>query len=97
MISRLVDRAIRPLFADTYLTETQIIINLISGDAETMPDALAGLAASTALSCSDIPWEGPISEVRVAKIDGNYVVNPNRTDLARATLDIIVAATLKTS
>lgn len=95
LISRLVDRAIRPLFADTYLTETQIIINLISGDPETMPDALAGLAASTALSCSDIPWEGPISEVRVAKIDGNYVVNPNRTELARATLDIIVAATLK--
>jgi len=95
LISRLVDRAIRPLFADTYLTETQIIMNLISGDPETMPDALAGLAASTALSCSDIPWEGPISEVRVAKIDGNYVVNPNRTELARATLDIIVAATLK--
>ncbi|MBK6861265.1 MAG: polyribonucleotide nucleotidyltransferase [Saprospiraceae bacterium] len=95
LISRLVDRAIRPLFADTYLTETQIIINLISGDAETMPDALAGLAASTALSCSDIPWEGPISEVRVAKIDGKYVVNPNRTELSRATLDIIVAATLK--
>ena len=56
---------------------------------------MAGLAASTALSCSDIPWEGPISEVRVAKIDGKYVVNPNRTELSRATLDIIVAATLK--
>ncbi len=95
LISRLVDRAIRPLFADGYLYETQIIINLISGDLETMPDALAGLAASTALSCSDIPWEGPISEVRVAKIDGKFVVNPNRSDLSRADLDIIVAATMK--
>ncbi|MFZ1256434.1 MAG: polyribonucleotide nucleotidyltransferase, partial [Saprospiraceae bacterium] len=59
LISRLVDRAIRPLFADGFMNETQIIINLISGDFETMPDALAGLAASTALMCSDINWEGP--------------------------------------
>jgi polyribonucleotide nucleotidyltransferase len=95
LISRMVDRAIRPLFADTYLNETQIIIYLLSGDEETMPDALAGLAASTALSCSDINWEGPISEVRVAKIEGKYVINPNRSDLANAELDIIVGATAK--
>ncbi|MBK9728702.1 MAG: polyribonucleotide nucleotidyltransferase [Saprospiraceae bacterium] len=94
LISRLVDRAIRPLFADGFMNETQIIINLISGDFETMPDALAGLAASTALMCSDINWEGPISEVRVAKIDGAFVVNPSRSVLANAELDIIVAATM---
>src|SRR5690606_22350293 len=68
LISRLVDRAIRPLFPDHYMNETQIIINLISGDEETMPDALAALAASSALAVSDIPFAGPISEVRVAKI-----------------------------
>ncbi len=95
LISRLVDRAIRPLFDDNYFCETQIILNLISGDAETMPDALAGLAASTALSCSDIQWQGPISEVRVAKINGSFVVNPNRSDLKQAELDIIVAATME--
>ncbi|HEX5625780.1 MAG TPA: polyribonucleotide nucleotidyltransferase, partial [Saprospiraceae bacterium] len=95
LICRLVDRPIRPLFPEGYMNETQIIINLISGDPETMPDSLAGLAASTALTCSNIYWEGPISEVRVAKIDGAYVVNPNRSDLARATVDIIVAATEK--
>lgn len=94
LISRMVDRAIRPLFADSYLYETQIIINLISGDLETMPDALACLAASTALSCSNIPWEGPVSEVRVAKINGEYKVNPNRSELAQADLDIIMAATV---
>ena len=66
LISRLVDRPIRPLFPDNYLNETQIVIYLYSGDAETMPDTLAALAASTALSCSNIFWEGPISEVRVA-------------------------------
>jgi polyribonucleotide nucleotidyltransferase len=94
LCSRLVDRAIRPLFPDGYMNETQVVITLLSADAETLPDALVALAASTALSVSDIPWDGPISEVRVAKIDGKYVVNPNRTDLEGATLDIIVAATL---
>ncbi|MCC6754101.1 MAG: polyribonucleotide nucleotidyltransferase [Saprospiraceae bacterium] len=93
LICRLVDRAIRPLFDETYRYETQIIINLISGDGETMPDALAGLAASTALACSNIPWQGPMSEVRVAKIDGKFVVNPDRTALANAEVDLIVAAT----
>ncbi|MBP7273640.1 MAG: polyribonucleotide nucleotidyltransferase [Saprospiraceae bacterium] len=94
LISRLVDRAIRPLFPDDYMNETQIIINLISSDTDIMPDALAALAASAAMAVSDIPFAGPISEVRVAKIDGEYQVNPNKSALQRATLDMIVAATM---
>ena len=94
LICRLVDRAIRPLFPDGYMTDTQVIINLISADEETLPDAYAALAASAALMASDIPWAGPISEVRVAKIDGNYVVNPTRSELESATMEIIVGATL---
>ncbi len=95
LISRLVDRAVRPLFPDTFLNETQIIINLISADSKNMPDAYAALAASAALSVSNIPFDGPISEVRVAKIDGKYIVNPERDQLAKADLDLIVAATIK--
>lgn len=95
LISRLVDRAVRPLFPDDFLNETQIIINLISGDQKNMPDAYAALAASAALSVSDIPWNGPISEVRVAKIDGRFVINPDRELLAKADIDLIVAATLQ--
>lgn len=95
LISRLVDRAVRPLFPDTFLNETQIIINLISGDQKNMPDAYAALAASAALAVSDIPFDGPISEVRVAKINGKYVVNPERDQLANADLDLIIAATMK--
>ena len=94
LTSRLVDRAIRPLFPDGYMNETQVIINLISGEADRLPDAYTALAASTALSVSDIPWAGPISEVRVAKIDGEYVVNPSKSSLENATLEIVVAATL---
>ena len=92
LISRLVDRAIRPMFADEFKNETQIVINLISGDDKNMPDCYAALAASAALTVSDIPFQGPISEVRVAKIDGKYVVNPERQDLTRATIDIILSA-----
>ncbi|MCB0603027.1 MAG: polyribonucleotide nucleotidyltransferase, partial [Saprospiraceae bacterium] len=95
LICRLVDRAIRPLFPDGYMNETQVIINLVSGDQDEMPDSLAALAASTALVVSDIRWDGPISEVRVARIDGEYVVNPIRSALANADIDIIVAATMK--
>ena len=95
LTSRLVDRAIRPLFPDGYMNDTQVIINLISSDNDVPPDAFAALAASSALWVSDIPWAGPISEVRVAKIDEEYVINPNRSDLQRATLEIIVAATEK--
>jgi polyribonucleotide nucleotidyltransferase len=94
LISRLVDRAVRPLFPDGYMNETQIIITLLSADTDDMPDALAALAASSALSVSDIPWAGPISEVRVARLNGKFVINPSRKDLQQADLDIIVAATL---
>ncbi|MCB0516865.1 MAG: polyribonucleotide nucleotidyltransferase [Chitinophagales bacterium] len=93
LISRLVDRAIRPLFADNYVNDTQIIINLVSNDENIEPDALAALAASSALAVSDIPFQGPISEVRVAKIDGKFMVNPDRNLLDAASVDIIVAAT----
>jgi len=95
LTSRLVDRAIRPLFPDGYMNETQVIINLISGDLDTLPDAYTALAASTALSVSSIPWAGPISEVRVAKINGEYVVNPKKSELENATMEIIIAATLE--
>ncbi|MEM8908441.1 MAG: polyribonucleotide nucleotidyltransferase [Bacteroidota bacterium] len=94
LISRLVDRAIRPLFPDGYMNDTQVIINLISADKEVMPDALVALAASSALAVSDIPFAGPISEVRVARIDGEFVINPDRPALENADLEIIVAATL---
>ncbi len=90
--SRLVDRAIRPLFPENYMNDTQVQINLISGEEETLPDAFAALAASAAITVSDIPFAGPISEVRVAKIDGEYKVNPQKTELESAKLDIIVAA-----
>lgn len=92
LVSRLVDRAIRPLFPDGYMFDTQIIINLISGDAETLPDAFAALAASAAMMVSDIPFQGPISEVRVARVKGEYLINPERSQVAEADLDIIVAA-----
>ncbi|WP_353135069.1 polyribonucleotide nucleotidyltransferase [Pseudopedobacter sp.] len=95
LISRLVDRALRPLFPDDYHAETQVMISLISSDENVMPDALAGLAASAAIAVSDIPFNGPISEVRVAKIDGKLVINPLRTDLERATLEFIVAGSDK--
>ena len=94
LTSRLVDRAIRPLFPDGYMFETQIIINLISGEKEVLPDAYAALAASAALAVSDIPFGGPISEVRVALIDGEYKVNPDREELENAKLEIIVAASM---
>jgi polyribonucleotide nucleotidyltransferase len=95
LISRLVDRAIRPLFPDDYKNEVQVNLNLISGDMKNMPDCYAALAASAALAVSDIPFAGPISEVRVAKINGEYVINPDRAELSNATLDMIVAATEK--
>ncbi|GAB4036760.1 polyribonucleotide nucleotidyltransferase [Spirosoma gilvum] len=95
LISRLVDRALRPIFPDNYHADTQVMITLISADPEVQPDALAALAASSALAVSDIPFNGPISEVRVAKIDGKYQINPKTGDLNRATIDLIVAATEK--
>ena len=95
LTSRLVDRAIRPLFPDGYMHETQVIINLISGEEETLPDQYAALAASSALAVSDINFDGPLSEVRVAKVNGEYIVNPKRSQLAEASLEIIVAATME--
>lgn len=94
LISRLVDRAIRPLFPDDYHAETQVMIYLISGDENALPDALAAFAASAALSVSDIPFGGPISEVRVARVDGNFVVNPTMADKVKADIDLIVAASI---
>ncbi|HVA97322.1 MAG TPA: polyribonucleotide nucleotidyltransferase [Bacteroidia bacterium] len=95
LISRLVDRALRPLFPDDYHADTQVLISLISLDKEVLPDCLAGFAASAAITISDIPFNGPISEVRVARIDGKFVVNPTRTELAKADMEIIVAASEK--
>jgi polyribonucleotide nucleotidyltransferase len=91
LISRLVDRALRPMFPGDYHADTQVMISLISADKDIMPDCLAGLAASAALAVSDIPFNGPISEVRVAKIDGQLVINPTLSQLANATLEFIVA------
>jgi len=94
LICRLVDRVIRPLFPDGYMNDTQIVINLISADKDIMPDALAALAASAALAVSDIPFAGPISETRVARIDGEFVVNPGREACENADLNIILGATM---
>lgn len=95
LVCRIVDRALRPLFPSDYHADTQVNIQLISADSEVLPDALACLAASAALMVSDIPYNGPCSEVRVAKIDGKYVVNPTTTELANATLELMVGATAK--
>lgn len=94
LISRLVDRALRPLFPDDYHAETQVMISLISADKIDAPDALAALAASAALTISDVPFQGPISEVRVVRIDGKYRINPPLADIPMADLDLIVAATM---
>ncbi|MFN8135691.1 MAG: polyribonucleotide nucleotidyltransferase, partial [Bacteroidales bacterium] len=93
LISRLIDRALRPLFPDNYHAEVQVIVTLISSDETILPDALACLAASSALAVSDIPFNGPVSEVRVARVGGTYVVNPEISQLETADIDIIVAAT----
>ncbi|MCR4829046.1 MAG: polyribonucleotide nucleotidyltransferase [Bacteroidales bacterium] len=93
LIARLVDRALRPLFPDNFHAEVQVQITLMSGDKETMPDQLAALAAASALAVSDIPFNGPVSEVRVSYLDGQYVINTPMADIDRAELDLIVAAT----
>ena len=94
LTSRLVDRALRPLFPDNYHAEVYVNIILYSSDGQDIPDALAGLAASAALAVSDIPFNGPISEVRVARIDGKFVVNPTFAELEKADIDMMVGATL---
>lgn len=93
LVCRLVDRALRPMFPSDYHSEVQVIINLISNDPAIMPDALAGLAASAALAVSDIPFGGPISEVRVALVDGKFVLNPSQEVLATAEMDMLIAGT----
>lgn len=93
LISRLIDRALRPLFPDDYHAETFVNVTLVSADKDILPDALAGLAASACLAVSDIPFNGPISEVRVARIEGKFVINPTASELEKADLDIIVGAT----
>lgn len=96
LVARLVDRALRPLFPDDFHAETQVIIQMISSDANVAPDALAGLAASSAISVSNIPFAGPISEVRVARIDGVMRVNPPRPELANADIDLIISGSIDT-
>ncbi len=91
---RLIDRALRPLFPSDYHADTQMMISLISADKSTQPDALACLAASAALAVSDIPFAGPVSEVRVGRINGEFVVNPKMEQMADCDLDIVVAATM---
>ena len=93
LTSRLVDRALRPLFPSNYHAEVYVNIMLLSADGTDMPDALAGFAASAALACSDIPFEAPISEVRVARINGEYVIDPTYQQMENADMDLMVAAT----
>jgi polyribonucleotide nucleotidyltransferase len=95
LTARLVDRVLRPLFPDDYHADTFVTVNLISADKDVTPDALAGLAASAALTVSDIPFEGPISEVRVARINGHFKVNPTFSELEEADMDIVVGASLE--
>lgn len=95
LTSRLVDRALRPLFPEEYRNETQVLIYLISADRNTHADCYAGLAASAAIAVSDIPFNGPISEVRSARIDGKFVINPSISDLERADIDLIIGASEK--
>jgi len=95
LIMRLVDRALRPLFPDDYHAETQVMIQMMAYDGEHMPDTLAGFAASAALAVSDIPFHGPISEVRVARIDGKFIVNPLKSELEMSDMEIMIAGTMK--
>ena len=95
LTSRLIDRALRPLFPEDYLCDVQVLISLISSDENVMPDSLACLAASAALAVSNIPIKEIISEVRIAKIDGKFVINPSKAELAKCELEFIIAATDK--
>ncbi len=94
LISRLIDRAIRPLFPENFLNEVQVFVTLLSGDKDVLPDALAAFAASAALMVSDLPFQGPISEVRIARIAGEFQINPTVTELANAEMDFIVAGSM---
>ena len=93
LTSRLVDRVLRPLFPDNYHAETFVNVTLYSASEQDAPDALAGIAASAALACSDIPFNGPISEVRVARVDGEWVINPTFAQMEKADIELMVGAT----
>lgn len=95
LTSRLIDRALRPLFPEDYFCEVQVLLSLVSSDAEVMPDSLACLAASAALAVSDIPIKEIISEVRIGRVDGQFIVNPSRSELEKSDLEFIIAATEK--
>ncbi len=95
LVARLIDRALRPLFPDDFHADTQVMVTLYSADEDVSPDALACLAASAALSVSDIPFDGPISEVRVGEVDGKLYINPSQAQLAVSPIDMIIAATEK--
>jgi polyribonucleotide nucleotidyltransferase len=95
LISRLIDRALRPLFPEDYFCEVQVIVTLISSDSEIMPDAMACLAASAALAVSNVPIQEVISEVRVSRIDGQFRINPTRSEMEKSDMDFIIAATEK--
>jgi polyribonucleotide nucleotidyltransferase len=93
LIMRLVDRALRPLFPDDYHADTQLMMQLISWDGVNMPDSLAGFAASAAIAVSDIPFGGPMSEVRVGRIDGNWIINPTYEEFEASDVDVMIAGT----
>ncbi|MGL5945479.1 MAG: polyribonucleotide nucleotidyltransferase, partial [Sediminibacterium sp.] len=95
LTSRLIDRALRPLFPEDYLCDVQVLISLVSSDEEILPDSLACLAASAALAVSDIPIKEIISEVRIARVNGEFIINPTRTQLKDAAFEFIIAATEK--
>ena len=94
LVARLIDRALRPLFPSDYHAEVYVTVTLISADKDIQPDALAGLAASAALVVSDIPFGGPISEVRVVRRNGEYAINPNFSEMPECDLDIMVGGTI---
>ncbi|MBT5147998.1 MAG: polyribonucleotide nucleotidyltransferase, partial [Flavobacteriales bacterium] len=94
LVMRLVDRALRPMFPSDYHAGTQVMVQLMSADAEVLPDSLVGLAASACIAVSDVPFNGPISEVRVARIDGEFIINPHRTELESADIEMMVAGTI---
>ena len=94
LVMRIVDRALRPLFPDDYHAEVQVMMQLIAYDGVNSPDALVGFAASTAIACSDIPFNGPMSEVRVGRVDGQFIVNPTLEEMDQSDIDCIIAGTM---
>ena len=91
--SRLTDRPIRPLFPSDFFHETQVLINVLSYDGSINPDILGTIGASAALSISDIPWGGPVASVRIGRVDGHFVINPNKEELEKSDMEVIVSGT----